>query len=68
MHSTQVDFIPASELARLTGRKLKTIYDDHARHAGPLATILTKFGGRVGVWRKDYEAFIERQRKLRDAA
>ena len=62
------DFIPADELSQLTARKIKTIYDDHSRGVGPLAEILTKFGGRVGVWRKDYDAFIDRQRKLRDAA
>lgn len=60
------DFIPAPELAKLTGRKLKTIYDDRYRGAGPLSSILTKFGGRVGAWRKDYDAFVEQQRRLPD--
>jgi len=66
--TVQTDFILADELARLTNRKLKTIYDDHARGVGPLAPILTKFGGRVGVWRADYDALVASQRKLRDAA
>jgi hypothetical protein len=62
----QVDFILAAELSRLTGRKLKTIYDDHARHSGPLVSILTKFGGRLGAWRPDYEKFVEQQLRLKD--
>jgi predicted DNA-binding transcriptional regulator AlpA len=60
------DFIPAAELAQLTGRKLKTLYNEHSTGRGPLAPILTKFGMRLGAWRADYEAFVASQRKFRD--
>lgn len=60
----QSDFIPATELSELTGRKLKTLYNEHSTGRGPLAPILTKFGDRLGVWRADYEQFKDSQRKL----
>lgn len=62
----QADFIPAAELSKLTGRSLKTIYNEHSTGRGPLAPILTKFGDRLGVWRADYEAFVASQRKFRE--
>ncbi|HEY0941904.1 MAG TPA: hypothetical protein VGE08_17560 [Steroidobacter sp.] len=64
----QSDFIPAQELSKLTGRSLKTIYNEHSTGKGPLAPILTKFGDRLGVWRADYEAFKASQRKLSESS
>jgi hypothetical protein len=62
------DFVPVSELSKLTGRSLKTLQNDHSAGRGPLSKILTKFGGRLGCWRADYDAWIRSQRKLSDAA
>lgn len=63
---TQPDFIPAAELARLTGLKLNSIWNCHQTGKGPLAEILVTLGTRrVGAWRADYEAWVASQRRLR---
>jgi hypothetical protein len=64
----QSDFIPAAELAQLTNRSLKTIYNEHSTGRGPLAPILTKFGDKLGAWRADYEQLTQAQRKLKQSA
>lgn len=68
MAAESSDFIPVSELARLTGRRVTTLYNDNCKGSGPLAPIMTKFGGRIGVWRADYEMWRDSQRKLKGAA
>lgn len=64
----QSDFIGTAELSKLTNIAVKTLHNQHSTHSGPLAAILTRFGGRVGCWRKDYELFVEQRRKLKSAA
>lgn len=61
---TVSDWIPVAELAALTGRRPKSLYNDHSAGRGPFATILTKLGGRLGCWRDDYEALKAEQRRL----
>jgi hypothetical protein len=58
------DFIGTEELSQLTGYTVNAIYAQHARKAGALAPILTKFGFKVGCWRADYEAFKQAGRRL----
>lgn len=55
------DFIPVPELAHRTGYEPKSIYNQKSTGVGPLAPILTKLGGRVGVWRVDYERWLAAQ-------
>lgn len=59
------DFIPLGTLSKLLHTKPKTLYNQHASRSGPLASILTKLGGRLGCWREDYEAWKAKQRRLR---
>ena len=61
---TVSDWIPIAELATLTGRRPKSLYNDHSAGRGPFAAILTKLGGRLGVWRADYEALKAQERRL----
>ncbi|MDB6102559.1 MAG: hypothetical protein JWO52_2558 [Gammaproteobacteria bacterium] len=58
------DWIPVAELAKLTKRELKSLYNDHSARRGPFAKILVKLGGRLGCWRADYEALKAQQRRL----
>ena len=60
------DFIPVRELAQLTGYKLRSLYVQHSTQRGPLAPILSLLGHKLGTWRKDYEVWQARQRKLPD--
>jgi hypothetical protein len=62
------DFIPVSELARLTCVPLKSLYNEHSSGRGALAPILTKIGGRLGCWRADYDLWVASQRRLRSPA
>jgi hypothetical protein len=64
----QPDFIPISELAKLTCFEPKTLYNQHSTGAGPLAAILVRLGGRLGVWRADYELWRDAQRRLKPAS
>jgi predicted DNA-binding transcriptional regulator AlpA len=64
----QPEFITVAELAKLTGFSPKTIYNWWSSKTGPLATILVKFGDRLGCWRADYETFRDQQRKLKPPA
>lgn len=61
-------FIPVEELAKLSGYQKASIYDQHYKRRGALAPILTKFGGRLGAWRPDWERYVASQRRLPDAA
>lgn len=58
------DFISLNELAQLTGYSKKVFYNSHSAQRGPLHEILTKLGGRLGVWREDYEEWVGLQRRL----
>jgi hypothetical protein len=62
---TQSDFITVTELATLTGFEPKSLYNWHSAGTGPLFSILVKVGGRLGVWRADYEIWRDSQRKLK---
>jgi predicted DNA-binding transcriptional regulator AlpA len=64
----QSDFISATELASLTGFKLKSIHNWNSTGAGPLAPILVKLGGRLGCWRADYDLWVQSQRKLNSSS
>ena len=57
------EFVPLLELAELSGLAPRTIYNQRHR-GGHLASILTKFGGRVGCWRADWEQYKAAQRRL----
>lgn len=59
------DWIPSNELTELTGVPRRTLYNQHSTRTGALAPILTKFGGRLGAWRADYEVWKDAQRKLK---
>jgi predicted DNA-binding transcriptional regulator AlpA len=58
------DFLPLRELAELTGLRPRTLYNQHHRGDGALSPILTKFGGRLGAWRSDWECWLASQRRL----
>ena len=59
------DFIRAvPELVQLSGFAPQTIYNMHYYQRGALWPILTKFGGRLGVWREDWERFKALQMRL----
>ena len=60
------DFIPATELAQLTGFAIKSIYHQHCTRRGALVPILSKMGSRLGCWRADYNTWKASQRKLPD--
>lgn len=62
------DFILAPDLAALTGTKVKSLYQQRWSGKGDLAPILTKFNGRLGAWRADYDALVASRRRLRDSA
>jgi hypothetical protein len=62
----QRQFIRVEPLGEIFDLKPGTLYNSHASGRGPLAEIITKFGGRVGAWRDDVEAYIASQRRLRD--
>jgi predicted DNA-binding transcriptional regulator AlpA len=58
------DFIPLKELSKLTGLSVSSLYNAHVRGSKrPLAGVITKLGGRTGVWRVDYEAWLAKQRQ-----
>jgi predicted DNA-binding transcriptional regulator AlpA len=59
------DFITVPPLAERTGYSPGSLYNQHSSGVGPLAPILTKMGGRVGVWRLDYEQWLDSQRRLK---
>jgi hypothetical protein len=62
---TQPDFLVGEDLAELTTYSLQSLYNQKKSGVGPLAGILTKFGGKFGAWRADYEALIDSQRRLK---
>jgi predicted DNA-binding transcriptional regulator AlpA len=64
----QPDFIPVRQLSERTGTPIKTLYNAHSQQKGPLHEILTKLGGRLGCWTADYDEWLDRQRKLHEAA
>jgi len=64
----QSDFIKAGELSKLTGFSVHSFYNQHARQCGPMSSILTKLGGKLGAWRLDYEVWMRSQRRLTAAA
>lgn len=61
MDATTSDFIPAKKLARLIDCPDKTIYNQHSTGTGPFKDILVKVGGRLGVFRRDYDRWLESQ-------
>jgi predicted DNA-binding transcriptional regulator AlpA len=65
---SQTDFLLIPELARRTGFEAKTFYNAHSSGTGPFAEILVKLGGRLGVWRADYDLLVTRNRRLKDTA
>jgi hypothetical protein len=60
----QVEFMPVEEIAARSGFKAKSLYNQFSEQRGALIPILTKFGGRLGAWREDWETFKASQRKL----
>jgi hypothetical protein len=62
------DFYTVQKIAALTGYAVKSLYNQHAAGVGPLGNLLTKVGGKLLMSRADYEAWRDRQRKLKDAA
>lgn len=58
------DWIPVEELARLSRRGQRTLYNDFSGGRGPFKEILTKLGGRLGCWRADYEALVAQQHRF----
>lgn len=64
---TQPEFIPnGPSLYALTGFTPQSVRSQHSTKRGALVPILTRFGNRLGVWRADWIAFAESQRKLRE--
>jgi hypothetical protein len=61
---TQRDFISAKELSNLTGYALNSLYNAHQKGSGPLSSILTKFGRKLGCWRGNYDQLVASQRRL----
>jgi hypothetical protein len=59
------DWISSDELEALTGVDRRTLYNQHSTGKGALAPILTKLGGRLGVWRADYVLWRDAQRRLK---
>jgi hypothetical protein len=60
----QPDFITAQMLAALMSCSLGDLHNQHSSGRGPVAALLVKVGGRVGVWRQDYETWRDSQRRL----
>ncbi|MGB9332116.1 MAG: hypothetical protein WCB10_15230 [Steroidobacteraceae bacterium] len=61
---SELQFIPLVELSELTGYAPGSLYNQHSTGNGPLSPILTKLGGRVGVWRPDYLQWRDAQLRL----
>ena len=57
-------FMPVRELSQETNYAPKSIYNQHSRGRGALAPILVKVGGKLGVWRADYDIWVKSQRRL----
>jgi hypothetical protein len=60
---SQSDFMDLAELSQCSGLSQQTLYNQRHR-GGVLAPILTKFGGRIGAWRADWEVYKASQRRL----
>lgn len=58
------DWIPLEELSQLSTYGVNSMRNMHARKSGPLASILCKFGGKLGCWRSDWESYKRANRKL----
>lgn len=61
----EADFIPAPEFSQVSHFSLSSIYAQNKTKRGPVAHLLTRFGGKLGVWRSDWETFKASQVKLR---
>jgi hypothetical protein len=60
------DFMRLLELAERSGFKQRSIRNQYHGEDGVLKPILTKFGGRLGCWRADWEKFVAQRQKLGD--
>ena len=59
------EFIPnGPRLHALTTYSPQSVRQQHSDGRGPLSPILTKFGGRLGVWLADWQTLARSQRKL----
>jgi hypothetical protein len=58
------DFMRLPELAESSGLAPRSIKNMFYAQKGALHPILTKFGGRLGCWRADWEKFKAAQLKL----
>jgi predicted DNA-binding transcriptional regulator AlpA len=64
----QSDFMLVPELEQATTFHRKSIYNMHSSGQGPLAPLLVKLGGKLGVFRTDYDAWLLAQRRIKPSA
>jgi hypothetical protein len=59
------EFMPLDELSAASTYAPNSLRNQHASGRGPLAPILTRFGGKLGCWRCDWDALVASQRRLK---
>jgi hypothetical protein len=64
----KAEFMELAELSEASSFALNCLRNQHTSGRGALAPILTRFGGKLGAWRSDWEALVASQRRLTSTA